>query len=292
MIESLFEIVIIQPILNALVAFYKLFSILGIPGAFGFAIIAFTIAFRLLLNPLYKQQYESQKKISALKPRMDELQKKHKEDKTRLQQAQLDLYKEHGINPASGCLFAIVQIPLFIGLYQTLMRFVDATQNGSTMTKINSLLYLPSLAIQKLDPTFFFFNLADAPSKHKIIDISLTGLKFFGENLGYLPYMTIPVMTGLLQYLQAKVTVHPPPAPAKSDEKKEPSASDEFQAALNTQMKYFFPVMIGYFSYTLPVGLSLYWNIFSIFSILQARNSAPDKSKLKGDSKDVLAITR
>ena len=53
--------------------------------------------------------------------------------------------------------------------------------------------------------------------------------------------------------------------------------SDDFQSAMNTQMKYMFPVMIGYFSYTLPLGLSLYWNIFSIFAILQGIQTKKSK---------------
>jgi YidC/Oxa1 family membrane protein insertase len=55
----------------------------------------------------------------------------------------------------------------------------------------------------------------------------------------------------------------------KDGKEKEPSTAEDFQKAMNTQMRYFFPIMIGYFSYSLPVGLSLYWNIFSIFSIIQ-----------------------
>jgi YidC/Oxa1 family membrane protein insertase len=85
-------------------------------------------------------------------------------------------------------------------------------------------------------------------------------------------------VTGLLQYMQARYTT-PAAKPAKeskeittkdSEKKNEkPSMSDDFQSAMTTQMKYMFPVMIGYFSYTLPLGLSLYWNIFSIFAIIQ-----------------------
>ena len=85
-------------------------------------------------------------------------------------------------------------------------------------------------------------------------------------------YLLVPVITGALQYFQNKITLPQAPKveePKDEKEKKESSTSEEFQKAMNTQMKYFFPVMIGYFSYTLPLGLSLYWNIFSIFSIIQ-----------------------
>ncbi len=277
----MFDTIIINPFLNAIAALYKLFVILGVPGAFGFSIISLTVIFRLILHPFFKQQIESQQKLTALKPKMSELEKKHKDDKTRLQQAQLDLYKEHGINPASGCLFAIVQIPIFIGLYQTLSQFVNAAGSTLIVEKINKILYNQAFALKTLDPNFFIFNLALAPQHYKIIELSLkTGIVFHLQNLPYIHYMLIPLVTGLLQYVQAQKTIGAQPVKPKevlrqaqddkTKPKKDESFSSDFQSAMNTQMKYFFPVMIAFFSYQLPVGLSLYWNIFSIFSIIQA----------------------
>ena len=277
----MFDTIIINPFLNAIAALYKLFVILGVPGAFGFAIISLTVIFRLILHPFFKQQIESQQKLTALKPKMSELEKKHKDDKTRLQQAQLDLYKEHGINPASGCLFAIVQIPIFIGLYQTLSQFVNAAGSTQVVEKINKILYNQAFALKTLDPNFFIYNLALAPQHYKIIELSLkTGVVFHLQNLPYIHYMLIPLVTGLLQYVQAQKTIGAQPVKPKEvlrqaqddkiKPKKDESFSSDFQSAMNTQMKYFFPVMIAFFSYQLPVGLSLYWNIFSIFSIIQA----------------------
>ena len=277
----MFDTIIINPFLNAIAALYKLFVIIGVPGAFGFAIISLTVIFRLILHPFFKQQIESQQKLTALKPKMSELEKKHKDDKTRLQQAQLDLYKEHGINPASGCLFAIVQIPIFIGLYQTLSQFVNAAGSTQVVEKINKILYNQAFALKTLDPNFFIYNLALAPQHYKIIELSLkTGVVFHLQNLPYIHYMLIPLVTGLLQYVQAQKTIGAQPVKPKEvlrqaqddkiKPKKDESFSSDFQSAMNTQMKYFFPVMIAFFSYQLPVGLSLYWNIFSIFSIIQA----------------------
>jgi len=282
---NIFDSIIIQPILNALVAIYKGYSSLSVPYAFGFAIITLTVLIRALLHPFFKQQLESQKKIMEMKPKLAELEKTYKDDKTRLQQAQMELYKEHGINPASGCLFAIIQIPVFIGLYQVLNKFVTAGADGKMITAINKMLYSTSLTIQKLDPSFFMFNLAASPSKYKIFDFSTkTGFVFHTENFAYAYYLLVPLFTGLLQYYQAKASIpdvkkkeakteptqQKENAENKSQDKKPESFSDDFQSAMNTQMKYFFPVMIGFFSYTLPVGLSLYWNIFSLFSIMQS----------------------
>ena len=107
---------LIWPILNILIALYKGLALLKIPGAFGFAIIILTIIIRGLLTPFTKAQLKSAKKMQDLKPQLDELSRKHKGDKTKLQQAQMSLYKEAGINPAAGCLPLLVQIPIFISL--------------------------------------------------------------------------------------------------------------------------------------------------------------------------------
>ena len=255
----MFFTVFVQPILNLLVALYKLFLTLGVPGAFGLAIVALTAGVRLILHPFFKQQMHTAKKMQELKPHLDELNKKHKEDPKMLQQEQLRLYQEAGVNPAAGCLFAIVQIPIFIGLYNTLTTLLTHGVGEKVVNEINSKLYTPLIKISTIDPMFLGLNLALSPQNAK---------------MWY--YYAIPLITAILQYFQALTTM---PAPPKAVEKKleemegkddkKQSTTEDFQKAMNTQMKYLFPIMIGYFSYTLPVGMSLYWNIFSIFSIIQ-----------------------
>lgn len=265
---NFFNTYFIIPILNVLVVLYKVFLFIKLPGAFGFAIIGLTVLVRLVLHPFFKQQLEMTKKMQEMKPHLDKLSQKHKDDKNRLQQEQLKLYKERGVNPASGCLFMIVQIPVFIGLYNTLSLFLMNGNAAKVITQINKVLYWPMLKIQTIDPWFFGFNLAVTPAKG-----------------GQWYYYLIPVITGVLQYLQVQVSTPQmaDPNATKSTEavdnkalgsgkpEKKTEDSGDFQKAMNTQMKFIFPLMIGWFSYTLPVGLSLYWNIFSLFSIMQYR---------------------
>jgi len=260
--HNFFNDLFVIPILNVLVALYVGLHSLGLPGAFGLAIVALTVGIRFLLHPFFKQQIHTARKMSEIKPQLDRLQAQHKKDPKRLQQEQLLLYKEHGLNPASGCLFLIIQIPIFIGLYSTLNLFLANGVGSKVIANINSVLYTEVIKINStIDPMFFGFNLALTPQK--------AGLWF---------YYLIPVLTGVLQYFQAVATTATPSsakasdgkALAKKDDKeKKPDTAGDFQKAMNTQMKYMFPFMIGYFAYTLPVGLSLYWNIFSLFSILQ-----------------------
>lgn len=233
-----------------MVLFYKIFLFVKLPGAFGFAIIGLTIFVRGLFQPFFKQQMETAKKMAELKPHLDKLNEKHKNDQKTLQQEQMKLYQQAGINPASGCLFMIIQIPVFIALYQTLSLFLVNNQAAKIIIQINKVLYAPFLKISSIDPWFFGFNLALSP-----------------KQTGQWHYLLIPLLTGVLQYFQAVSMT--PPVPQSDPNKKD--TGGDFQKAMNTQMKYLFPVMIGYFSYTLPAGLSLYWNIFSLFSIIQGK---------------------
>ncbi|MBI3619521.1 YidC/Oxa1 family membrane protein insertase [Candidatus Roizmanbacteria bacterium] len=257
MLGSLFHTIFFQPLLNLLVVFYNLFLFIHLPGAFGFAIIALTLFIRLVLNPFFKQNMEMTKKMQDLKPHLDGLSKKHKGDPKKLQAEQMRLYKEAGVNPASGCLFMFIQIPVFLALYQTLQRFLINGYGAKVVAEINKLLYSPNLHIKNIDPMFFGINLALSPSK---------------VHVWY--YYLIPLVTGVLQYLQIAATA---PSSGSTMVKKEAAKDDkkedsqDFQKAMNTQMKIMFPLMIGYFAYILPVGLSLYWNIISLFSIMQYR---------------------
>lgn len=262
---NFFNQVFVFPILNLLTLFYKLFLIIGLPGAFGFSVVALTVFVRFLVNPFFKQRLETSKKMADIKPQLDKLTLKYKKEPQKLQQEQMNLYKQAGINPAAGCLFMIVQFPIFIGLYQTLSLLLSNGQGEKLINSINKVLYFPFLHVAKIDPWFLGFNLALTPAKVK---------------LWY--YYLIPVITGLLQYFQTQATMPAMTSTAptqtkeitKNDDpnkKKDESTGGDFQKAMNTQMKYFFPVMIAWFSYTLPVGLALYWNIFSLFSIIQYR---------------------
>ncbi|MBI4004595.1 YidC/Oxa1 family membrane protein insertase [Candidatus Roizmanbacteria bacterium] len=257
---NFYNTIFVFPILNLLVTFYKLFLLIHLPGALGWAIIFLTAFIRLLLHPFFDQQVQTSKKMQDIKPRLDQLSAKHKKDPKKLQIEQMRLYKEAGVNPAAGCLFLIIQIPIFIALYSTLNLFLTQGTTGNIINSINNALYFSFLKITTIDPWFFGFNLALTPAKG-----------------GVWYYYLIPVVTGVLQYFQAIATV---PPPQKKEHKKEENkvekkegAGDDFQKAMQTQMKYFFPILIGWFSYSLPVGLSLYWNIFSLFSIIHYKKA-------------------
>lgn len=256
---NIFELLFIAPIVNFLIAFYKLFSFISLPGALGWAIIGVTVLVRLAISPLMKKQIKESQKIQELQPAIVKLQKKYKNEPMKLQQAQAELYKNHKINPGFGCLIFIIQIPIFLGLYNALRIITVNGHFQETLTKINSMLWLPFLEIQSLDVWFFGFKLNELPSSWK--------------NLGWW-YLLVPIITALLQYYQSRLATMS--MPKKRIEKKiiktvdkEKQEEPDMATTMQKQMTILFPFMIGWLSFNFPIGLALYWNIFTLFGIVQ-----------------------
>jgi len=236
----------IVPITNVLVLFYYALYSLHIPYALGFAIIALTAFIRILLYPLMSAQIKASSKMQKIAPHVANLKEKHKGDQKKQQEEMMKLYKEHGVNPAAGCLPTLIQLPVIISLYNVLNSTVSA-RSVASIDKINNILYFPFLKIDKIwDTSFFGLGLFETPSKM----------------LTHAPFVLIlPVVAGLSQLVLSKMMMleHASVQPKK----------DDFQSAFQSQSLIIFPLMIGFFSYTLPVGLSLYWITLNIFGILQ-----------------------
>lgn len=239
---------LVWPIINLLLVFYKLFEWLHIPGPLGFAVIALTIAIRFLLYPLMAAQLRSAKKMQNLKPHLDAITAKHKGDKAKLQQAQLELYKQHGVNPAAGCLPLLIQFPVLIALYNVFYTVLQNGDLGKLTSDINTIVYAPFLKLTTLDLTFFGINLGVKPSQWQAHGVWL---------------LAIPVVTGLLQWYQTKLML-PAKIEKPAGEKKEDTAAE-----MQKQMAIMTPIMFGFFAYQFPLGLALYWNVFGIMGMLQ-----------------------
>jgi len=118
------NLIIQDPILNGLIA---LSSVLPREVQFGLAIIILTIIVRLILTPVTLRQLKSTKLMQDMQPKMQELQKKYAKNKQKLQQETMKLYKEAGVNPI-GCMWPmLIQFPVWIGLYQSIMKALATT---------------------------------------------------------------------------------------------------------------------------------------------------------------------
>jgi len=256
---NLWNELLIWPIINVLVAFYKLFEWLHLPGPLGFSVLALTVVIRLLLYPLMAAQLQSAKKMQKIKPHLDALNDKHKNDKQALQQAQLALYKEHGVNPVGGCLPMLIQMPVLFALYNV---FFQVLQNGNLtklMADINAVVYTPALKLTTLDLSFFGVSLGLKPSEWTTHGVWL---------------LLIPVITAALQWWQTRLmlpqtTITDTRKEKKNNDKKEEQKPEDTAAEMQKQMALITPVMFGVFAYQFPLGLALYWNVFSLFGIMQ-----------------------
>src|SRR5581483_4645487 len=171
---SIWNQLFVWPMTNLLVAIYKLFLLVGLPGTLGLAIIALTFLIRLILYPFTAAQIKSTQKMASLKPHMDKIREKFKKDTMRQQQEMAKLYKEHGINPAAGCLPLLIQFPVFISLYNVLLHVVSSSNIAQTTEEINKILYFPGFKIDKpWDPTFLGINLGSRPSDWQHVGIFL-----------------------------------------------------------------------------------------------------------------------
>jgi len=104
---------------------YALIWLKGAVGNFGLAILALTIILRLLMFPIANKQYASMNKMKLLQPKMKALQTRYADDKAKLNQEMMDLYKREKVNPVSGCLPIFIQIPIFFALYKVLYISIE-----------------------------------------------------------------------------------------------------------------------------------------------------------------------
>lgn len=249
--NSFFDAFLVIPILNILIAFYKVLQTIGLPGALGFSIILLTVITRLILHPLTVTQLKSSYKLSKLKPELDKIAVRFKGDKQRIHQEQLKLYQQAGINPAAGCLPLLIQMPILIALYNLFNNLLSNGNLPKVVESINNVVYFPFLKINSLDLSLFGINLAHKPSEWQKFGLWL---------------LVVPVLTAALQYWQTKMmTPQTRPMIKEEKEKKE----EDMGAAMQKQMMIMMPLMIGYFAYTFSLGLSLYWNTFTVFAIIQ-----------------------
>lgn len=240
-----------QPLINALIFFYQVLF-----HNFGLAVIVLTGLLRVVLVPLTLPSMKAAEKIRELAPELEKLKVKYKDDKQGLAKAQMDLYRQHGANPAAGCLPQIVQLLILIALYQAFIQ-VLRTDGQETITKLNAILY-PALKLPVetvINTKFLWLNL----SKPDIFRIS--GVPF------PLPGLFL-LLAALVQFVSSKMMA-PAVAQAQKEAKKTPEKTDDMASMMSGQMLYLFPLMTIFIGFSFPSGLVLYWFVFSLFTAIQ-----------------------
>lgn len=228
----LYNEILFKPILNLLVGITYILP----THSMGLAVILVTIIIRLILLPSSlhhaKQMYRNQSKMGEIKSKIAEINKKYKDDKTKKAEETMALYKKAGINPASGCLPLLIQLPIMIALYQVFL--------GGISPDVYPLLY----------------NFVTPPPE--------VSLMFVGVNLQE-SNLILALLAGIGQFVQVKYFSPTPPAAAPGGDDK----SAEMMAAMQKNMTYIFPVMTVFISLQFPAALALYWLTSTVFAIGQ-----------------------
>ena len=200
-------------------------------GNFGIAILLLTVAVKLVFFPLANKSYKSMSKMKALQPKMQELREKFGEDKQQMQKELMALYKREKVNPVSGCLPVVIQIPVFFALYKVLFVSIE-------MRQAPFFGWVRDLSVA--DPTTIF-------NMFGLIPWEPPG--FFGSD-GLLGLGAWPLIMGVSMYLQQKLN---------------PQPADPMQAKIFLMMPIIFTFVLAGF----PAGLVIYWAWNNILSIAQ-----------------------
>ncbi len=204
-----------------------------VPGHdFGIAIILLTIIIRVILFPFSAKAVKSQKNLQELQPKIQELQKKHKDDKEKQAKEILNLYKTEKINPFSGLLLGLIQIPILIALYRVFWGGV----NPQELSALYGFIFNPG----QINPLFLH-----------IIDLSK-------------PNLVLAILAGLVQYFQTKMLI-----PQTNSKSSVQGKGADFSQMMQKQTLYFFPVFTIIILIGLPSALGLYWTTSGLFSIIQ-----------------------
>ena len=232
---------IIQPFTNLLLWIYSLMA--NVPGAFGWAIILFTILIRAITWPLNAQQLKGAQAMQEMQndKEWQAIQKKYAKDKEKLAQEQMRVYKEKGINPFSSCLPTLIQFPIIIGLYQAIIRALATTPLSLLQLARNVYPALNVAALIPLNSKFLWMDLSRPES-----------ILIFGFSLP-----TLAIIVAITTYIQSKLTM--PVSTNPGDQ----------SAAMSKTMSIYMPLLLGYFALTFASGLSVYFITSNLLGILQ-----------------------
>lgn len=215
-----------DPLYNVLVLLFKILPIIDA----GIAVVILTILVRLILFPLSRKAVLTQMKMAEISPALAEIKEKYKDKTEEQARLTLALYKEKGVNPFSGILVIIIQIPIILALYQIFLHFPE----------VNAALLYSFVTIPE--------------------HISTTFLGFLDITAKSAPLALLAAVSTFFQFqISAQGQTQP----------KGNSFGDNLTRSMQTQMKYFFPVIVFFISYKISGVIALYWLTTNLFSIGQ-----------------------
>ena len=226
-IEGIFNFFIIDPMINGLALLYYVFF-----EQFWLSIVIFTIFVRLATLPLTLKQTRQMRAMSALQPRMRQIQERYAGDRGRASQETMKLYREAGVNPL-GCFGPmLIQLPIWIGLFQALRVTLPTDPDSLIGLAQRFYAWLPPVhETVPLDSDFLWLDLANPDPS---------------------PFI-MPILVAASTWAQQKMTTMP--------------AMDDRQASTNRMMLWMMPLMLGFFTLSFPSGLALYWITSNVIGV-------------------------
>lgn len=216
-------------------------SAVHVPYAYGFAVILLTVIVKVATFPLTKKQVESTLAMQNLQPKIKAIQERYAGNQERIQLETARLYKQAGVNPLAGCFPTLATIPVWIGLYQALSNVA----NEGLLTE--GFFWIPSLG----GPTTIAARQSGSGISWLIPFVDGHPPLGWSDTAAYL---VLPVLLIVSQYVSMEIMKPPETDPSSK----------------NTLLIFkFLPLMIGYFSLSVPSGLSIYWLTNNILSTAQ-----------------------
>ena len=232
---------VITPFINALLFIYD-----SLGQNFGIAIILFTALIRLVTHPLMVKQIKGTQGIQEMQndPEWKKVQEKYKNDKEKLAQEQMKYYQEKGISPFASCLPTLIQFPIIIALYQSVIAALVSTPVETL--NLARRVYPTILDVANLLPLISSFLWMDLGAPERLF---IPGIPFG------IPVLAIVVV--ITSYVQSKL-IQPPNQNPKDQ-----------AAMMSNMMTLYMPLFMGYLAYSLASGLALYFLASNVFSIAQ-----------------------
>jgi YidC/Oxa1 family membrane protein insertase len=209
-------------------------------GNGGLAIILFTIVARVIILPLTIKSIQSTRKMQELQPQIKEIQRKYGKDPQKLQEETGKLYREYRVNPLGGCLPMLLQLPIFFGVYQAVIKLTQVSVPERVAGTIIDVMRQSGV------------NVADLPQ----LGITQLGGQFLWiKDLGHPdPFYILGVLSLIFQLIVQLMAM--------------PRVQDAQQKAMSQSM-LILPLMFAYIGFTFPAGAVLYWVVGSILSMVQ-----------------------
>jgi YidC/Oxa1 family membrane protein insertase len=199
---------------------------------FGLTIIVFTMVVRAAMYPLTIKQLKATKAMQSIQAQLSELQKKYAKDRRMLAQEQMKLYKQSGMNPAGCILPMLIQLPVWIALYQAIIKVLGAAPED--FLSLSKFLYTSWPMV---------FSQVPLESQFLWVDLAVPD-RFF----------ILPLLTGASMWVQQKMTTMP--------------STDPKQQQQSQMMLWMMPMMFVFLSMSFPSGLALYWVASNVIGIV------------------------